>query len=55
MLRYMYTSIYDLIYELTFYILQSDVGSGMRNRMNGTFLVTKTRSIQQGQGLIERP
>lgn len=44
-----------ILIKLTFYISQSDVESGTRNKMNGTFLVTKTRNIQQGQGLIERP
>lgn len=51
----MYTSIYDLENKFKFLNLQSDVESGMRNKMNGTFLVTRTRNIQRGQGLIEQP
>ena len=35
--------------------VQKDAGSDMKSRMSGTSLATRTRSIRQGQGLIEQP
>lgn len=36
-------------------MLQSNVESDMKSKMNGIFLVTRTKNIQRGQELIERP